>query len=114
MLEALDALTRAGVPTDRGRLVVVGGGARSSVYPQLLADLAQRPVEIAADAEHVARGACVQAAAVLAGRDVADVCHAWAPETSVIEPHADVDAAAIRDAYADLRVRTHPETGDPP
>jgi len=112
LLEALDALTRAGVATTRGRLVLVGGGARSPVYRQLLADLAQRPVEIPADGEHVARGACVQAAAVLTGRDVADLCRAWAPDTSVIEPRRDVDAAAIRTAYSDLRLRTHPDTGE--
>ncbi len=65
LLDAFDALGDAGVPTNRGRLVVVGGGAHSSVYPQLLADLLQRSVEVAATAEYVARGACIQAAAVL-------------------------------------------------
>jgi xylulokinase len=111
VLDALDALAHAGVPTDRGRLFLVGGGARSCVYPQLLADLAQRPVEVAAGAEHVARGACVQAAAVLAGRDVADVARAWAPEAATVEPDLDLDVAAVRDAYAALRLRTHPESG---
>lgn len=111
VLEALDALARAGVPTERGRLVVVGGGARSPLYPQLLADLAQRPVNVPEPAEYVARGACAQAAAALAGSDIADVSRAWAPDTSVIEPDLDVDAAAVRRAYAELRVRTHPETG---
>jgi xylulokinase len=114
LLEALDALARAGVATDRGRLVVGGGGARSRVYPHLLADLAQRPVEVAIDAEHVARGACVQAAAVLAGRDVADVARAWSPDTTVVEPDPEVDAPAIRAAYAQVRARTHPETGVTP
>jgi xylulokinase len=114
LLEALDALTRAGVPTDRGRLLVVGGGARSPLYPQLIADLAQRPVEVPVAAEHVARGACVQAAAALAGRDVADVARSWAPESSVVEPHPDIDAASVRGSYADARRRTHPETGDRP
>ena len=80
LLDALDALRDAGVPTDGGRLVVVGGGARSAVYPQLLADLLQRPVEVPAPAEYVARGACVQAAAVLTGRDVAAVAREWAPD----------------------------------
>ena len=114
LLEALDALTRAGVPTDRGRLFVVGGGARSPLYLQLIADLAQRSVEVPVAAEYVARGACVQAAAVLTGRDVADVAGPWAPESSVIEPNPDVDAAAVRAAYAEVRLRTHPETGDTP
>jgi xylulokinase len=114
VLEALDALTRAGVPTDRGRLLVVGGGARSRVYPQLVADLAQRAVAVPDAAEYVARGACIQAAAALAERDVADVGRAWAPDTSVIEPDLDVDAASARSAYAELRVRTHPESGETP
>lgn len=114
LLDALDALTRAGVHTDRGRLFVVGGGARSRVYPQLLADLARRPVELPADAEYVARGACVQAAAALHGRDVAEVARSWAPETSTLEPDSRVDAAAVRDAYAALRQHTHPEPGATP
>jgi xylulokinase len=112
LLEALDALTRAGVPTDRGRLFLVGGGARSRVYPQLLADLAQRPVEVASDAEHVARGACVQAAAALAGRDVGDLATDWKPATTMVEPALDLDAGAVRHAYAALRRTAHPETGD--
>jgi xylulokinase len=112
LLEALDALTRAGVPTDRGRLFVVGGGARSPLYPQLIADLAQRPVEVPIEAEYVARGACVQAAAVQAGRDVGAVAREWAPNTSVVEPNLAVDAATVRGTYAEVRLRTHPETGD--
>jgi len=114
LLEALDALGRSGVPTERGRLVVVGGGARSSLYLQLLADLAQRAVEVPEPAEYVARGACVQAAAVLTGRDVARVAHEWAPGGTLVEPRRDVDAASVRSAYAGLRQRTHPETGEAP
>ena len=37
----------AGVPTG-GRLFVIGGGARSLAYPQIVADLAQRPVTVVA------------------------------------------------------------------
>jgi xylulokinase len=112
--EALDALTRAGVPTKRGRLFVVGGGARSPIYPQLVADLAQRPVEVPVAAEYVARGACVQAAAAFTGRDVAQVASDWAPDSAVIQANAEVDAAAVRGAYAEVRHRTHPETGATP
>ncbi|HLM17940.1 MAG TPA: xylulokinase, partial [Acidimicrobiia bacterium] len=87
LLDALDALADAGVVTHHGRVVVVGGGARSAVYPQLLADLMQRPVEVAATAEYVARGACVQAAATLACRDVATVALEWAPRGGrTVEP----------------------------
>ena len=62
--------------------------------------------------EYVARGACVQAAAVLTSRDVADVARAWAPDTSVVEPNPDVDAASVRGDYAEVRLRTHPESGE--
>jgi xylulokinase len=115
LLDALDALRDAGVPTDDGRLLVVGGGARSAVYPQLLADLLQRPVEVPEPAEYVARGACVQAAATLTGRDLATVAQEWAPANArLVEPVASVDAAAVRGAYAAVRQRTHPGTGDAP
>jgi len=100
LLDAFDALGRAGVPTGSGRVLLVGGGARSAVYPQLFADLMQRPVLVPEPAQYVARGAAVQAAAVLASRDVADVAQEWAPtDTRVVEPAGSVDAAAVRSAY---------------
>ena len=114
LLDGLDALRDAGVPAEGGRVLVVGGGARSAVYPQLIADLLHRPVEVPPPAEYVARGACIQAAAVLTGRDVAAIAHDWAPGGSVIEPQHDVDAESVRAAYADVRHRTHPDTGDAP
>src|SRR5262249_17952408 len=42
LLDALDGLRAAGISTDDGRLVLVGGGARSDAYRRVLADLAQR------------------------------------------------------------------------
>jgi xylulokinase len=108
LLDALDGLRTAGVSTDDGRLVLVGGGARSEAYPRILADLAQRPVVVPTTEEHVALGACVQAAAVLAQGDIVDIARAWslgAGETVDPDPH--VDAATIRGAY---RART----GDAP
>jgi xylulokinase len=114
LLDAFDALGGSGVDTSAGRVVVVGGGAHSAVYPQLLADLLQRPVEIAATAEYVARGACVQAAAVLAGHDVATVAREWAPDDGrTVDPDPTVDAERVRAQYRDLLQRTHPESGDP-
>jgi xylulokinase len=114
LLDAFDALGEAGVPTDRGRVVVVGGGAHSAVYPQLFADLLQRPVEVAATAEYVARGACVQAAAALTGRDVATVGRDWAPsDERTVDPDLAIDAARVRAQYRDLLQRTHPDSGDP-
>jgi xylulokinase len=72
-------LHAAGVPTP-GRLVAIGGGARSQAYLQLLADLTQRTVHMAEADEATASGAAVQAAAAATGLGVADTAKAWAPE----------------------------------
>ena len=71
LLDGLDALRAAGVDTD-GRLLLVGGGARSAAFRRILADLSGRPVVVPEAPELVATGACVQAAAVLAAREPAD------------------------------------------
>ena len=104
LLDAFDALTCAGVPTGSGRVFLVGGGARSAVYPQLVADLLQRPVLVPEPAEYVARGAAVQAAAVLAGRDVAEVARDWSPnDVRDVAPNRSVDTGAVRAAYRAAR-----------
>jgi xylulokinase len=110
LLDALDALRSVGVPTPLdgagGRLVLVGGGARSAAYRQVLADLAGVPVHVPADEELVARGACVQAAAALHQIPASDVIDAWAgPPATIVEPEpsAHADAGAIRAAYAAAR-----------
>jgi hypothetical protein len=52
--------------------------------------------------ELVARGAALQAAAVLTGRSFDALALAWGRgSTSVVEPDPSVDGAAIRAAYAD-------------
>ncbi|MGV9293908.1 xylulokinase [Amycolatopsis sp. NPDC003676] len=87
----------AGVGTS-GRVLLTGGGARSAAYRQLLADLTGREVAVAdpedAD-EATARGAAVQAAAVLTGGSVREVRQKWAPETEIV--------AAPRAGTAELR-----------
>jgi len=104
LLDAFDALTCAGVPTGSGRVFLVGGGARSAVYPQLVADLLQRPVLVPEPAEYVARGAAVQAAAALAGRDVAEVARDWSPnDVRDVAPNRSVDTGAVRAAYRAAR-----------
>jgi xylulokinase len=104
LLDGLDALAAAGVPVD-GRLFLVGGGARSAAYPRVLADLAQRPVTVAADDELVALGACVQAAARATGRPIDDVQTSWPlGRGAEVGPEASADAATeIRTAYAAAR-----------
>ena len=85
-----------------GRLVLVGGGARSAAYRQILADLSGRPVHVAAEAEHVATGAAVQAASVLHQRPAAELVAAWGLAAGeAVEPGPGAAAAAdVRAAYA--------------
>ena len=91
-----DAVRRAGAPAD-GVVVAAGGGARSPAYRQLLADLLQKPVLTLDAPEATARGACIQAAAVLAGADVRTFRDAWRPTTtSTTEPRSAVPAEVTR------------------
>jgi len=103
LLEALDALGAAGVDTS-GRLLLVGGGARSAAYRRIVADLSQRQVNVPREDEPVATGACVQAAAVLHGRSFEQVAAAWnLGQTHSVDPDSRVDAHAVRAAYARVR-----------
>ena len=105
LLDGLDALDAAGVHVDGRRIVLVGGGARSPPTA-ILADLSGQPVVVPEDAEHVATGACVQAAALLHGADVAEIADAWkGTPVAELDPDPDVDRAAIRDAYSAVRDR---------
>lgn len=69
------------------RVIAVGGGARSRAYRQLIADRCGVPVITVDAPEATARGACIQAAAVLAGVDLAEVRDAWQPAAlTTVEP----------------------------
>jgi len=104
LLDGVDALGRVCAVGD-GRLVLVGGGSRSAAYRQLLADLSGRPVHVPEATEHVAAGACVQAAALLHQRDPDEVSAAWGlGQGRTVEPTLAPDAVeAIRAAYAARR-----------
>ena len=103
LLDGLDALTRAGVELSQAPIQLVGGGARSPAYRQILADLAGRPVVVPKGDEHVAKGACVQAAAALAEVPPEHVIQAWGLGTGAVTEPSGIDAAAVRAAYAALR-----------
>jgi xylulokinase len=106
LLDGLDALS-AFAPTD-GRLFLVGGGARSRAFRQVLADLSGRAVLVPHDQEQVATGACVQAAAMASGAEPADVADNWSLDAgALVEPGPGARAAAdVRAAYAALRDAT--------
>ncbi|MDA8047795.1 MAG: xylulokinase [Actinomycetota bacterium] len=91
----------AALPATDGRVLLVGGGARSRAYRQVVADLTGRAVVAIASEELVARGAAVQAAAVSHGRPVDEVAAAWGESDTVeVEPAPGFDADGVRQAYA--------------
>ena len=110
LLDGLDALG-AHARLDDGRLWLVGGGARSGAYRQILADLSGRPVLTTDGSEAVAVGACVQAAAVASGSDPSEVARDWRAAGSLgrcttTEPALDPEIAAeIRSRYGPRRDR---------
>ncbi|MCC6790720.1 MAG: xylulokinase [Thermomicrobiales bacterium] len=73
----IDALARQGVSAPN--VTLVGGGARHSTWQQAIADVTGRPVTVRAGAEHVARGAAIQAAAIVRGETVAALAKRWRP-----------------------------------
>jgi xylulokinase len=107
MLDAFDALVAAGLVAS-GALHLIGGGARSSAMRQRMADVSGRVVSSQPDAEHVARGAAMQASAVWRGVDVTEIVADWelVGAVTVTEPALSSDAASdIRMAYGALRDR---------
>lgn len=97
LLGGLDALVGAGVDTS-GRLLLIGGGARSTAYRQRAADLRNAPVVVPDDDETVATGAAVQAAVVQGAGSFADIAASWSLGSgTTLEPQA--DATEVRDQY---------------
>lgn len=93
-------LAALGIPVS-GRTIAIGGGARSDAYRQIIADLTGRAVHTVDAPEGTARGAAIQAAAVVRGETVAAVTAGWRPQTtSVTEPLA--DRSDIWDRYIRL------------
>lgn len=83
------------------RVLLVGGGSRSRTYRQTVADLTGAEVLVPVDQELVARGAAVQAAAVLAGRPVAEVAAAWPLDVETVVPERPEAGRAVRARYAE-------------
>ncbi len=102
LVDALDAL-RAHAPVD-GRIMLVGGLARSSAFRRVLAGLVDRPIVVSDAEQAVATGAAVQAAAVLEGSDAATVQRRWGLGGGVAIDDG-VDPGDLRSRYAELRDR---------
>lgn len=102
LLEAADALAAVtpGLALGEGELRLVGGGARSVAYQQILADLYQGPVRIPDDDEAPATGAAVQAAAVALDDSIDEVTDRWGLRSggAVVEPRTEPDPS-IRERY---------------
>lgn len=100
VMAGVDALRDAGVALDDS-LRLIGGGARSPAYRQVTADLWGAPITVHADAEPVATGACVQAAAVHAGGAAPlQIAEAWNLDAGeVVKPSGQTDGPALRAAY---------------
>ena len=79
----------------------MGGGAKSPAFRRIVADLAQRQVNVPGDAELVASGACVQAAAALHQRPFDEIATAWnLGHSERVDPDSQVDADAVRGVYS--------------
>jgi xylulokinase len=102
LLAGVDALERCGVDTS-GRVLAVGGGARSALYRQVLADLSNREVITLDPAiDRVAVGAAAQAAAVLTQGSPDSIGAAWAALDPVV---VNTDPAITAEQAAELRTR---------
>ena len=110
LLAGADQLARVACPTGEGRLMLIGGGARSAAYRQVVADLTGRVVVVPDADEVVARGAAVQAAAVLTGRSFDEIGDAWGLGRGItVDPDPSVDGGAIRAAYARALLEVAPD-----
>ena len=99
LLEGLSALEECGGSSD-GRLLLVGGGARSGAYRQRLADITQREIHVPENDETVATGAAVQAAIGATSSTFDEIASSWSlRKTQVTEPRADSSTDGIRDQY---------------
>ena len=104
LLDGLDELARHARAD--GALHLLGGGARSEAYRQVLADLSGRVVITSSEPELVALGACIQAAAVVEGLAPKLMAERWMlGELRHTEPtpQSAIAAADTRDRYAELR-----------
>jgi xylulokinase len=106
LLAGADDLAQWEPSVSSGRVMLIGGGAKSAAYRHTVADLTGRTV-VLPEGELVAQGAAAQAAAVLTGASLADIADAWGLGTgTTVEPDGSIDPATVRSPYAALVART--------
>jgi xylulokinase len=88
LVEALGELARLGSGLDAGApLILIGGGARGTIWQRTVARLSGRRVLIPDADDLVALGAAAQAAACLGGEQPHEVAARWAKSAgSEVEP----------------------------
>lgn len=102
LFDGLDALAAAGVAIG-GRLLLIGGGARSSAYRQRCADLRGSQIAVPEADEVVATGAAVQAGAVVTGESIATVTDAWnLGASTTVDPNPNARGNEIRQAFSSV------------
>ena len=99
LLDGLGALVDAGVGITRDPIRLVGGGSRSPAYRQILADLAGVAVTVPDGEQHVATGACVQAAATWTGAAPSEVAAAWGLGAGAQTEPTGADGTEVRQRY---------------
>ena len=81
------ALTETGAAPER--IVVAGGGSRSPLWLQMIADIHGRPVTPLATADQSAVGAALLAAAGTGGHSLVDLARSWPVLDQTVQPDED-------------------------
>jgi xylulokinase len=97
--------SKSSTPID-DRVIIVGGGARSTGYKQFIADRIGKDVITVNAPEATARGAAIQAAAALHNEDISRVRDIWTPEV------IDVTTPRVKAPGSDERYLKLTETSD--
>ena len=107
--DSLDLMRGVGVP-DPAAVRVTGGGSRSPLWRQILADAMETAVETTSTSEGAAQGAALLAAvAIGAFSTVEDACTRLVEIDERVEPSADLGAVrAQRDRYVELYTALSP------
>ena len=103
----VEALNRLGITAPV--VTLTGGGSAHPTWQQAIADVTGLPTTVRAGGEHAARGAALQAAAIVRGERVAEVVARWRPEVvAEVSPRP-----GMRDAFALDRRRALIEASRP-